>query len=98
MRVKRKVLQPAERLLAIEEIKKLKARYFRSADCQDWREYGRTLAKNGTVEVLTEDNAVKLRLVGRKAIVEHVKEALRGSRTMHHGHMPEIEILSAERA
>ena len=79
-----------ERLIAIEEIGRLKARYFRLMDTQQWAEWG---------EVFTEDARLQWgpgpddSAEGRAAIVEAVRTALSGATTCHHGHMPEIEIL-----
>ena len=74
------------RLLDIEEIKQLKARYFRCMDTKDWNGFGQVFARDAVVEVPEAD----LVLTGRDAIVSGVGQALTGTRTVHHGHMPEI--------
>src|SRR5262245_33972101 len=76
------------RLLDIEEIKQLKARYFRLMDTKNWDEYGLVFAVDAVMEV-PEANVVNN---GRDAIVSGVSKVLEGVRTVHHGHMPEIEI------
>jgi uncharacterized protein (TIGR02246 family) len=82
------------RLVAIEEIKQLKARYFRSLDHKDWEEFGRVFTGDAVMEVPEADIVVN----GREAIVESVSSALTGTRTVHHGYMPEIEISGPDTA
>jgi uncharacterized protein (TIGR02246 family) len=82
------------RLLDIEEIKQLKARYFRLMDTKRWDEYALVFAKDAVMEV-PEANVVNH---GRDAIVQGVSKVLEGVRTVHHGHMPEIEITGPDTA
>ncbi len=78
----------AARLADLEEIKQLKARYFRLMDTKDWEAYA---------DVFTEDcsmangPAEEAPVQGRDAIVAYVSAALAQLHTCHHGHMPEIE-------
>jgi uncharacterized protein (TIGR02246 family) len=76
------------RLADIEAIKQLKARYFRSIDRKDWNAFGLVFARDAVMEVPEVDVTQH----GRDAIVEFVSGALVGAQTVHHGHMPEIEI------
>jgi uncharacterized protein (TIGR02246 family) len=76
------------RLLDIEEIKQLKARYFRALDCKDWTGFGAVFAREAVLEV----PEAGMTRIGADAIVASVSEALEGTRTVHHGHMPEIEL------
>jgi hypothetical protein len=87
-------VEDVERLLAIEEIKQLKARYFRLMDTKRWDEWGEVFATGCVMEVPEADmvNA------GRAAIVEAVSSALTGATTAHHGHMPEIEVTGPDTA
>jgi hypothetical protein len=82
------------RLLDIEEIKQLKARYFRAIDSKDWEMFGDVFARDGVLEV----PEVHMLVRGRAAVVASVSTPLQGSRTVHHGHMPEIEITGAATA
>jgi len=77
-----------QRLSDIEEIKRLKARYFRCLDQKKWDEWGQVFARGALMELPEADMTVE----GRAAIVESVSSALTGARTVHHGHMPEIEL------
>jgi len=84
-----------EELLAIEAIKRLKARYFRTMDTQDWE---------GFADCFTDDVVADFRdapgelTQGRDAFVEELKGILAGATTVHHGHMPEIELVSSTEA
>lgn len=81
-------------LLDVEEIKRLKARYFRTLDRKEWDEFGQIFAREAVMEV-PEGGIVER---GRDAIVAKVSAALAGARTVHHGHMPDIEITGPDTA
>jgi len=83
-----------QRLVDIEEIKQLKARYFRTVDTKDWDGYGAVFALDAHLEVPEGQVSVD----GRDAIVASVSAVLHGVVTVHHGHMPEIEITGPETA
>jgi hypothetical protein len=80
-------------LADIEAIKQLKARYFRLMDTRQWTEWGRVFTSDCHLRVEHEPGVVGTDVRGRDAIVRGVQKALDGTRTVHHGHMPEIEIL-----
>jgi uncharacterized protein (TIGR02246 family) len=86
--------QLLRRLLDLEEIKRLKARYFRCLDLQEWEEFAQVFARDAVMEV-PEAGMVSR---GRDAIVASVRKALVGTRTVHHGHMPELEITGPDTA
>ena len=81
-----------EKLLAIEEIKQLKARYFRYVDTKDWDGYKTTFtpdiaftwAETGETRRGPEG---KLELVKQTGLYDRMQ-------SVHHGFTPEIEILS----
>ena len=81
-------------LADLEEIKRLKARYFRALDRKEWDAFGSVFARDAVLEV-PEANMVER---GRDAIVASVSAAVAGTRTVHHGHMPEIEITGPDTA
>jgi uncharacterized protein (TIGR02246 family) len=87
-------LDPIDRLLAIQEIQQLKARYFRGIDTKDWAMWADVFTEDAVLEVTD----VGMSTTGRAAIVEGVSGALAGTRTVHHGHMPEIELTSSTTA
>lgn len=82
------------RLSDTEAIKVLKARYFRLLDTKRWEEWAGVFAEDVRMEVPEAD----LVLDGRAAVVENVSSALAGTTTVHHGHMPEIEITGTDTA
>jgi hypothetical protein len=87
-------LSTADRLLAIEEIHQLKARYIRCMDLKDWVCWEGVFAptfhfKNGATEWHGPKEIV--RSTHGTGLFDRVK-------TVHHAHMPEIEILSATTA
>ena len=83
-------------LKEIEEIKKLKARYFRLMDTKCWEEWAELFAEDGMIEVVQKDAEICWQ--GRERIVANNSEALRDVITVHHGHMPEIDLTGATTA
>jgi hypothetical protein len=81
-------------LRAIEEIKQLKARYFRLLDTKQWDEWGQVFATNSVMEVPEAQMVV----TGRKEIVKSVSDSLTGARTVHQGHMAEVRLTGEGRA
>ena len=102
-------MDPLQQLLALEEIRSLKARYFRCVDTKDW---------DGLAEVFTADAvfdrstggavcdpwtgewnpplaAEQVLVEGCEAVLAMVRKAVDGLATVHHGHMPEIEVHDA---
>jgi len=94
-------LSTLDRLLAIEEIKTLKARYFRFVDGKD---------QTGLASLFTPDGILDMRhapagppdesalISGADEIARFILTAVSGARTVHHGHMPEITITSPDTA
>jgi hypothetical protein len=78
----------------LEELRQLKARYFRLLDTKQWDEWALVFAADAVME-LPEADAV---LHGRDEIVRSVSGALEGARTVHHGHMPELELTGEDSA
>lgn len=105
------MMDPVIRLLAIEDIKQLKARYFRCMDGKDW---------SGLLDVFTPDAQFdmsaswsapdpatgqlsppadeRFRIDGRDAFIDLLRGAIGPLHTVHHGHMPEIDIVSDTQA
>jgi hypothetical protein len=81
-----------QRLIDIEEIKQLKARYFRGLDLKDW-----TLLR----DIFTEDAHVEadgFPFDGVDVFITAMKDFLDGVRTVHHGFMPEITVTGSDDA
>ena len=87
-----------ERLEAIEAIKQLKARYFRCMDTKDWDGFADQFAPDAVMDVSGEmgdgaDPEVGI-IRNNREIAAFVRGAVGDVLTVHHGHMPEIEITS----
>ena len=82
------------RLLAVEEIRRLKARYFRLLDTQQWDDWGDVF----TADVVMDIPEAGTVTTGRDDVVRGVSSALAGAQTVHHGHMPEIELTGPDTA
>ncbi len=84
-----------EELEAIRRISELKARYFRLVDTKDWDGFRALFTDDATLffpetgqaEPLPVDEAMPM-----------IQDILDGVTSIHHGHMPEIEFLSDDRA
>ncbi len=86
---------PIDTLLAIEEIKRLKARYCRYLDSENWDGYRSVFTDDLRGEA--QDGRV---FYGADAWVAMVRalHTENVDRTVHHCHMPEITVLDASRA
>jgi uncharacterized protein (TIGR02246 family) len=79
----------------IEAIQRLKARYFRTMDTKDWEGMRRVF----TDDVVADTSAAGGNVItGADAFVAFLKETLSGTVTVHQGHMPEIDLVSATTA
>lgn len=85
-----------ERLLAIEDIKRLKAKYFYCLDHKDWTGWKRDVFASDIRMYVPE--AREEPFVGVDTVIEWVQENAGDQISVHHGHMPDIEILSATEA
>jgi len=83
-----------ERLEAIEEIKQLKARYFRCMDTKDWDGFTAVFAPDARMDVsgeVSDDSGVT---TGNRDIAAFVRGSIDEVTTVHHGHTPEIDVTS----
>jgi len=89
-------LDDLEKLAAIEEIKALKARYFRCMDTKDWAGLEAVFAPDLVADFRdstgTRDESLLTR--GAALYVKNLAPILQNITTTHHGHMPEIDITS----
>lgn len=94
-----------QRLIAIEELKQLKARYFRGVDTKDAALLRSVFADDATADyrgAATDPrsgvNAIpgntEQVVVGAEAIVSGIMQSVIGLTTVHHGHLSEFEVLS----
>lgn len=80
----------ADAAAEIEAIKKLKARYFRFMDQKRWDDWGGCFTENADLDTTEESPDAKAS--GRAEIVRFVSQAVGQAVTVHHGHMPEIDL------
>ena len=73
----------------IEAIRRLKARYFRTMDTKDWAAMRRVFTDDVVVDTSAAGGSV---VSGGDEFIAFLQEVLRGAVTVHHGHMPEIDI------
>ena len=85
---------PLQALVDHEAIKACKARYFRHMDTKNWFDWGLVFTEDAHMEVPEAGMVVE----GRAAIVNRVSTALQGTKTVHHGHMPEIALSGPDTA
>ena len=87
---------------AIEAIRRLKASYFRCMDLKLWDELAGVFTQDavfdvrGALEARKEESeyAALPVVTGREAIVDYISTGLKPMISVHHGHMPEIDIES----
>ncbi len=85
-----------ERLTAIEDIKALKARYFRCMDEKDWPGLQAVFAPDVVCDFRDSTGSRDESLLTRGAAlyIRNLAPVLQNIVTTHHGHMPEIEVMS----
>lgn len=95
-------MDTVERLEAIEEIKQLKARYFRCMDTKDWDGFTAVFAPDAHMDVSGELSADvsdgRGVTTGNREIAAFVRGAIDDVTTVHHGHTPEIDVTSPTNA
>ena len=79
----------------IEQIKQLKARYFRLMDTKDWDAFRQLFTADVRIDVTADGAGV---YEGLDAFLGMLLPALDNVVTVHHGHMPEIQLTSATTA
>ncbi len=73
----------------IEAIKRLKARYFRMMDTKDWAGLRDVFTEDARFDTTESGGTV---MVGADQFVGFLQDLLGDVTTVHHGHMPEIEL------
>ncbi len=88
----------------VEAIRQLKARYFRFLDTKDWANWRMVFAEDfigksdTAVSTGGADGRTTPEIRGGQAFVDAIGAAIGACITVHHGHMPEIELISPESA
>jgi hypothetical protein len=97
-----------DRLVAIDEIQQLKARYFRTLDLRDWDGMAQVFAKDAVFDFSVgmqiaplggkPEGPVGPIIRGRDAIIAWVRQAYADHTAVHHGHCHEVTIDSETEA
>lgn len=88
-------MDDVDRLVAVQAICQLKARYFRCLDTKDWGGFAAVFAPDAVMDMQEEAGAV---VHGAAEIAAFVSGSVDGVVTVHHGHMPEITVHSPTEA
>ncbi|CAM4514368.1 hypothetical protein FHS16_006008 [Paenibacillus endophyticus] len=83
-----------QRLEDLELIKQLKARYFRFVDEKKWTEFGNLFTSDATII----SQGVDYSKGGAAAYGKMIGDLVDKAPTVHHGYMPEIEIIDKDNA
>jgi hypothetical protein len=84
----------SERLVALEDIKQVKARYFRCMDTKDWAGFEAVFTPDATADYSSEGDAKDWAAAGASKVVALVRKAVGPAITVHHGHMAEVEVVA----
>jgi SnoaL-like domain len=90
-----------ERLNAVESIKQVKARYFRHLDAKNWEEFRQVFTSDARIGPIERGFAPDDKpgdVLSVDQFLDLVPRSLAGVTSVHHGHMPEIELISPTEA
>ena len=82
----------------IEQIKQLKARYFRFIDTKDWESFRDLFTEDCQHWVPVDGEGVEEHAVSNDDYLRTIPAMLHDGITVHHGHMPEIELVNETEA
>lgn len=85
-----------QRLLAIEDIRAVKARYCRCLDSKDWSGFAALFTKDAVLDV--HEDTGNAPVTGIADIVAQVRFAVDHAASSHQVHTPEIEIIAPDSA
>ena len=75
----------------VEAIRQLKARYFRTMDTKDWAGMRQVFADDVVMDTSSSGGGL---ITGADEFMAFLEPTLQDVVTVHHGHMPEIELTS----
>jgi hypothetical protein len=87
--------EPAPTANDVEQIKQLKARYFRCIDTHDWDGLESVFATDARIDMTGEGGGVT---TTAREFRDRLARLLDGVTSVHHGHMPEIVVVSDTQA
>jgi hypothetical protein len=79
----------------LEAIKQLKARYFRTMDTKDWGAMRHVFTDDAVIDTTEAGGSL---VTGADEFLKGLRAVLADAVTVHHGHMPEIDLTSATTA
>ncbi|CAM8627750.1 NTF2_like domain containing protein [Acidimicrobiia bacterium] len=79
----------------LESIRQLKARYFRLMDTKDWEGLAGVFTDDVRIDMVNEGGSIT---VGLDDYMPFLVSQIGTATTVHHGHMPEITLVSTEEA
>jgi len=79
----------------IDQLKQLKARYFRTMDTKDWTAMREVFVHDVVMDTTASGGSL---ITGADNFMAFLELTLRDAITVHHGHMPEIELVSPSTA
>ena len=79
----------------IEMIKQLKARYFRTMDTKDWTAMRAVFTDDVVIDTTEAGGSI---VTGADEFMAFLQGAIGEAVTVHHGHMPEIDVTSGTTA
>ena len=85
----------SETLLDIEQIRQLKARYFRTMDQKDWDAWEDVFCEDVHIDTTQEGSPI---ITDRKSFRDYLSPILQNVQTVHHGHSSEIAITGPDKA
>jgi len=85
----RSLEQEVRRLTAIEEIRRLKARYFWAVDMKKWDMFADLFTEDLQIDFAESTTKPQTRDEFVRSAAKHFEGAI----SVHHGHIPEIEII-----
>jgi SnoaL-like domain len=85
-----------EKLLALEEIRAVKARYCRFLDTKNWEELADLFTPDAVLDV-GEDTGLDP-FIGRDVLIEQIRRAVGHAKSAHQVHTPEIDLLGPDEA
>lgn len=88
------MVDPLSRLVAIEDLRTLKARYWRFVDTKRWAELQGLLAPDATFT----DHASEFHGEGAREIVGAISAGFADVVTVHHGHQSELTVIDEDHA
>jgi SnoaL-like domain len=94
--VEETIMDALNQLLAIEEIRAVKARYCRLLDCKDWPGFAALFTEDAVMDV--HEDTGNPPITGIESIVAQVRFAVDDAATSHQVHTPEITLEGPDEA